>query len=140
MMKVMRRMTVLAAVAVAAIDAASANAAERKVQFSTPSGNIVCVYVRDNIACAVLSEPIPSSRRATVHVYRIVHATPSYSDDYARHDYVHWPAQGLFRELGYGRALRLNPSIVCVSRRIGLRCTARSGHGFFLSRKRQQVF
>lgn len=43
------------------------------------------------------------------------------------------------RVLRYGARRRLGP-FTCTSRRVGLRCTSRSGHGFFLSRRRQRLF
>jgi hypothetical protein len=44
-----------------------------------------------------------------------------------------------YRVLRYGRTWRRG-GITCRSRESGLRCTNRSGHGFFLSRARQYTF
>ncbi len=41
--------------------------------------------------------------------------------------------------LAYGATLRIE-GFTCLSRRIGLRCTSRAGHGFFLSRQHWRVF
>ncbi|HEY3018307.1 MAG TPA: DUF6636 domain-containing protein [Gaiellaceae bacterium] len=41
--------------------------------------------------------------------------------------------------LAYGATLRIE-GFTCLSRRAGLRCTNRAGHGFFLSRQRWRVF
>jgi hypothetical protein len=41
--------------------------------------------------------------------------------------------------LRYGRTWRWH-GIRCTSRRAGLTCTNRNGHGFFLSRERQRLF
>jgi hypothetical protein len=41
--------------------------------------------------------------------------------------------------LRYGRTWRW-PGFTCTSRRAGLTCRNRSGHGFFLSRSRQRLF
>jgi hypothetical protein len=41
--------------------------------------------------------------------------------------------------LRYGRTWRWR-GIACTSRRAGLTCRNRSGHGFFLSRARQRIF
>ena len=41
--------------------------------------------------------------------------------------------------LRYGRRWRWH-GIVCASRRNGLTCSNRSGHGWFLSRERQRIF
>jgi hypothetical protein len=43
------------------------------------------------------------------------------------------------RVLRYGSTWR-RAGFTCVSRRTGLRCANRSGHGFFLSRARSQLF
>jgi hypothetical protein len=41
--------------------------------------------------------------------------------------------------LAYGAKLRIL-GFTCLSRRDGLRCTNRAGHGFFLSRQRWRTF
>lgn len=44
------------------------------------------------------------------------------------------------RILRYGRSIRVNAGITCTSRRAGLTCRNRAGHGFFLSRERIRLF
>ena len=41
--------------------------------------------------------------------------------------------------LAYGATLRIE-GFTCVSQRVGLRCTNRARHGFFLARERWRVF
>ena len=40
---------------------------------------------------------------------------------------------------GYGQSAQFGP-ITCQSERTGLTCRNQSGHGFFLSRRRQELF
>jgi hypothetical protein len=49
-------------------------------------------------------------------------------------------ALGSRRILRYGRTQRFGRRISCTSRRVGLTCRNRDGHGFFLSRDRIRLF
>jgi hypothetical protein len=46
---------------------------------------------------------------------------------------------GAGRVLRYGRSIHMG-AMTCSSRRSGMRCRARSGHGFFLSRQAYRLF
>jgi hypothetical protein len=55
-------------------------------------------------------------------------------------DYARWTPARRYNVLSYGQSVRVR-SILCMSGRVGLLCVnLRTGHGFFLSRKRQTVF
>jgi hypothetical protein len=132
-------LSVAAAIVALGIPAVAHGASPYK--FQTPSRNIQCAYARNNVSCVVLSERMPPIYRGWRHVYTIVHATPSFWDDYVIDDYVQsWNGRGTFHVLAYGRTIRLNRSIGCMSRMSGLTCRARSGHGFLLSRERRRTF
>ena len=47
---------------------------------------------------------------------------------------------GSRRVLAYGKSVKLGRRITCTSRRSGLTCRNRDGHGFFLSRQRVRLF
>jgi Family of unknown function (DUF6636) len=115
--------------------------------FQTPSRNIGCVYLakagygeRPYLRCDIGGglrprPPRPKScdldwgygysMRATGK------AAPFCAGDTARN-----PGAPV---VAYGRTWRKGP-FTCVSRRIGLRCTNRSKHGFFLSRQHSYTF
>jgi len=124
---------------------AAASAAFRIVHFRTPSGNIQCGYVSgggfpDELRCEILSgvrplPPKPSSCKFDWGGgYRL---TPTGG---ARvlcvSDTIRAPKPPV---LAYGRTWS-GGAFKCLSQSIGLRCSNRSGHGFFLSRERSYAF
>jgi Family of unknown function (DUF6636) len=99
--------------------------------FQTPSGNIVCNSDDESmaLACAVLSESTEKGQR----IWTLGRTSRS------RVAYV-WGNIGTdVRVLEYGRTWR-GDALTCTSRRTGLMCRNRVGHGFFLSRERQRIF
>jgi hypothetical protein len=110
------------------------------LQFRTPSGNIGCVYASDfghrvSLRCDIRSglKPRPAKPRSCEldwgdsyemgvrgRVYVTCHGDTAID-----------PRSHVLR---YGTTWR-KPGFVCTSKRVGLRCRNRSGHGFFLSRR-----
>ena len=149
----MLRMLALVFVA-AALAAPGPSPATREARsigyFKTPSGNIVCGHSvaasarETSVECGIRSglKPAPpntctdldySGKR--VGLTALGRAVPVVcAGD---------PGPFLFasraRVLAYGRTWR-GGGIVCTSRRIGLTCRNRRGHGFFLSRARWRSF
>jgi hypothetical protein len=141
----MRRLVVGAVVAIAGCALPAGASAQTSLRFfQTPSHNIGCAY-----------SAAPGSRPFLRCDLRVVER-PAPRPPSCRLDYG--SAFGLARSgrarrlcvgdtvlkrdakvLRYGAARRDGP-FRCVSRVRGLRCTARSGHGFFLSRRRQRLF
>lgn len=101
--------------------------------FRTPSGNIRCATDASSVSCIVLSEKIPPSRAGTRHFYILTGR--DVIDDYAG-----WIHARRYKVLAYGQSVRVR-SILCMAGRSGLLCVnLQAGHGFFLSRQRQNVF
>ena len=141
----------VAALVVAAGAALGATAsAARNGTFKTPSGNIVCGYVvaasaRDTfVECGIKSGLRPAPRNtctdldysgkrvgltATGRAVPVVCAGDPGPFLFAARAHV----------LAYGRTWR-GGGITCTSRRTGLTCRNRGGHGFFLSRERWRKF
>jgi hypothetical protein len=123
---------------------ASGIAAAAFVQFRTPSGNIGCAFssipARGSLRCDILSglKPRPPKPRGCRLDWgfgyslgptgraRLVCAGDTAVDRRAK-------------ALRYGQTWSRG-SLACTSRLAGLRCTNRSGHGFFLSRLRSYRF
>jgi hypothetical protein len=122
--------------------------AESTSSFQTPSKNIGCIYVgafaatdKPYLRCDIGGglHPLPPRPKGCDldwgYGYGMVGATgrakPFCAGDTARD-----PRAPV---LQYGRTWRKGP-FTCVSRAIGLRCTNRAGHGFFLSRQRSYTF
>ena len=115
------------------------------VAFRTPSGNIGCVYSsglgsKPNLRCDIRSRLKPRPRKPTG-------CTLDWGDSYelgvagratvtCHGDTAILPSARVFR---YGKRRSFH-GIVCRSRRVGLRCRNRSGHGFFLSRQHSYRF
>jgi hypothetical protein len=118
--------TAAAALIALALVAAAPAAAK---SFHTPSGNIACLYSKSGgpgpfLRCDVHSLNDTAFRLDRTHRGKRVRVTDAVPAGHT---------------LAYGRALRLGP-FRCRSRRTGLTCRSRAGHGFFLSRARQRVF
>ena len=117
-------------------------ASARFVFLQTPSHNIGCAYSSSpaNLRCDILSGLKPAPRKppgcqndwtfgyqvdATGRARKVCAGDSVYS---AR-----------ARVIRYGTTWRSGP-FTCKSRRLGLRCRNRSGHGFFLSRQHSYRF
>lgn len=117
---------VLTTATLAATGAATAQTADAASYLQTPTGNIVCrtasLHYGPNLSCDVKSAGV------------------SYNVDRYGRAWV-----GRYRGFGYGRVATYgwryrSLGFTCVSRTSGLRCTAPSGHGFFLSREDRYRF
>jgi hypothetical protein len=102
--------------------------------FQTPSRNIVCgtgqsAFGGYAVTCTVFSE---ANRRG-----QKIWALRSRGRASVFFSMSNAPVQ--VRVLRYGRTYH-GYGIRCTSRKLGLTCTNRSRHGFFLSRQRQRVF
>jgi hypothetical protein len=130
------------------LGAGSASAAGGTSFFQMPSKNIGCVYLAPDTAtekpylrCDIGGglRPLPPRPRNCDldwgYGYQMSgpagRAKPFCAGDTARD-----PRAPV---LAYGRTWRRGP-FRCLSRTIGLRCTNRAGHGFFLSRQRSYTF
>ena len=131
------RLVGLAVVMLALVGSAAAGSVV--IQFRTPSGNIGCAYASGfggapSLRCDILSglKPRPAQpprcdldwgdsyeMRTTGRPYLTCHGDTAID-----------PRS---RVLRYGRSWSRS-GFTCLSRISGLRCTNRSGHGFFLSR------
>ena len=109
--------------------------------FRSPSGNIVCIQNEVAVDCELRSTtngrpPRPSSCRFDYgYRYRIYPGLPR-GRRLCTSDAL--DGTGL-RVLAYGRSWT-RAGITCDSRRSGVTCRNRQGHGFFLSKARQRVF
>ena len=114
--------------------------------FRTPSGNIGCVYasafqgIPASVRCDIRSglKPKPAKPRNchldwgdSYELPKTGRALVTCHGDTALDP--HAPV------LAYGKAWQRN-GLMCTSRATGLRCTNKSGHGFFLSRQRSYRF
>jgi hypothetical protein len=107
--------------------------------FRTPSKNIACGYLTAPafLRCDVLSglKPRPA-RRCELDWTGISMAPTGRATPTCAGDTVYQRGAPI---LAYGRTWRRG-GFTCVSRRTGLRCTNRSGHGFVLARDRWRLF
>jgi len=114
-------------------------AASVVVGFQTPSGNIHCLYSSQPayLRCDIRSglRPAPRGRCQLdwtgLELGPRGRGRPSCAGDTV--------VDRRRRTLAYGRRFERG-GFACVSRRIGLRCTNRAGHGFFLSRQSWRAF
>ena len=111
--------------------------------FKTPSGNIGCGYfgafqgLPASLRCDIRSGLKPKPRRSCDLDWTGLSVGPTgRARAVCAGDTAYDP---VFRALAYGRSWSRG-GITCLSRRIGLRCTNRSGHGFFLARERWRLF
>ena len=130
---------VIAIVAVVAVSAALGSAQAAKYgSFKTPSGNIVCGYGSGSIGCGIATGLKPAPKNTCTDLdysgkRMSVHTSGRAVLDLCAGD----PGPFLFTKtapvLAYGSSWR-GDGITCASRRAGLTCKNRSGHGFFMSR------
>ena len=123
----MRRSLVLAAFAV--LGAIAVPAVAKDVVFQTPSKKIACRIYDEGTGLVIRCDLFFLNDRAvrmTRHGRaRLIHVTDTIGDPKA-------PV------LHYGKTRRVGP-FTCTSRRSGLSCHNRSGHGFTVSREHQSV-
>jgi hypothetical protein len=120
-----------AALLVLAGSLAGAPAASAASFFQTPSGNIACQAAGGRVMCGVLS----SRHGDSIPAYWVRRTGLAH-----RSEIVGDPATDV-PVLRYGRSKHLlRGGVVCTSRKTGLTCRNRSGHGFFLSRESQRRF
>jgi hypothetical protein len=122
---------------------AAAPAKDTLISFQTPSHGIACVYGvfdgKAGLRCDVanVADP-PKKPKACELDYGSAFGLDATGK--ARRlcagDTVLDPKA---KVLAYGRTRHLGP-FTCTSRRTGLRCTTHAGHGFALSRTRQDLF
>lgn len=101
--------------------------------FKTPSGNILCQQVNSKrwVECSVAS----SRHGSSLTVYYVRRAGGARTFRSGGNPAFEVPT------LRYGRRKHLlNGGVVCTSRKSGLTCRNRSGHGFVLSAERQRRF
>jgi hypothetical protein len=134
----------LAVAAVLALAGPAGAAKSVFTQFRSPSGNIGCFYAKggggpEMIRCDVRDlARIPARPRSCKldwgHAFALGRhgkATRVCAGDTALDPGA--------RVLAYGKTRRLG-AFRCISRASGMRCVARSGHGFSLSREAQKLF
>ena len=132
-------------VSVAALMLAGSAAADLAIPFRTPSGNIGCYYVSNRnlsgtLRCDIRSglKPAPAKPKS---------CTLDWGDSYelSQTGRARLTCHGdtaidpTSRVLEYGTRWSRG-GFTCTSRKAGLRCSNRSGHGFFLSRSRSYRF
>jgi hypothetical protein len=99
--------------------------------FRIPSGNIVCESGHPGVGCRVIS----ASRHGVPCFWTM--ANRGLARKICKEADLELPGRVIV--LRYGRTMAWS-GIRCTSRCRGLTCRNLSGHGFFLSRKRQRVF
>ena len=123
----MRRLPLV--LALAALLALAVPAVAKDVVFKMPSKKIVCrVYDEGQglaIRCDLFFLNDRAVRMTRTGKARLIHVTDTIGDPHA-------PV------LAYGTTKRAGP-FTCTSRRTGLSCHNRNGHGFTVSRERQSV-
>ena len=126
----------------AALALAGTAAADLAIPFRTPSGNIGCYYtsnrdLRASLRCDIRSglKPTPHGKCELDWTGLAIRPTRRPSPTCAG-DTALLPNAPILR---YGRTWRRG-GIVCRSRRTGLRCSNRSGHGFTLARQAWRIF
>lgn len=137
----------LAGVALVLAAGATSASASTSNSFQTPSRNIGCIYVapfastdRPYLRCDIGGglHPLPPRPKSCDldwgYGYALFNTGPA--KPFCAGDTAHDPKAPI---LQYGRSWRKRP-FTCTSRAIGLRCTNRSGHGFFLSRQHSYTF
>jgi hypothetical protein len=134
------RAIVLALAAVLLL-AAPAPAAQTLRFFHSPSRNIDCVLTSDSARCdlrahAFTAPPRPRSCDLEWGSVLAVSKTSRRGGFGCVGDTARDPKS---RALAYGRSVRVG-SMRCVSRRDGMRCDNRRGHGFLASRAAYRLF
>ena len=141
----MRRIAPILVLAASAYVTVTPSAGAAVLQFRTPSGNIGCVYATGfgkgaSLRCDIRSGLKPKPARPR-------NCDLDWGDSYelglTRRAYVTCHGDTAIdpraHALRYGSTWKKS-GFVCTSKRAGLRCRNRSGHGFFLSRQRSYRF
>jgi hypothetical protein len=136
------RLLLVAVAAGLAIPSASATTA-KIVHFRTPSKNIACAYSpaefghAATLRCDILSglKPQPQ-KRCELDWVGAVMTRRGKAHPLCAGDTVHDKRAPILR---YGQTWK-HRGFGCRSRRIGLKCRNRAGHGFFLSRQRWRTW
>jgi len=130
----------LVALAATGFTATPAGAAPALEFFRTPSGRIGCLFAERALRCDVLgatNRPPPRPKTCRLdwgHAFEL--RARGRARLVCHGDTVVNPSA---RVLAYGRIWRRG-GIACTSRRTGLTCSNRQGHGWVLSRARQRRF
>ena len=123
----MRRLSF--AIVVAALLALAVPAVAKDTVFQTPSKKIACRIFDEGTGLVIRCDLFFLNDRAvrmTRHGRaRLIHVTDTIGDPKAQ-------------VLAYGKTKRVGP-FTCTSRRTGLTCHNRNGHGFTVSRERRSV-
>lgn len=134
-------------IAAVATSASVAAGSSGTIAFRTPSGNIGCVWSAAfsgepaQLRCDIksrLRHPKPAKPRGCkVDWGDSLYMTPNGRAKLTCHgDTAIIPTA---KKLAYGKTWR-HGGFVCTSRKVGLRCHNRAGHGFFLSRQHWSRF
>ena len=118
----------------------SGAAAAVGIDFVTPSRNIGCVGDSTFVRCDISQTRVKPPPKPRSCAFDWGNAFQLRQRGRARRMCVSDSALGSRRILRYGRTQRFGRSITCWSRRTGLTCRNRDGHGFFLSRARIRLF
>jgi hypothetical protein len=134
----------VAAVSALALAGAALAAAPKNGSFKTPSGNIVCGYAGSLIECGIKSGLRPAPKNTCTDIdysgKRVsLSATGRARPVVCAGDPGPFLVAKTAPVLGYGKTWR-GRGIACTSRRAGLTCKNRKGHGFFLSRAHWRSF
>jgi hypothetical protein len=117
------------ALALAALLVLAVPAAAKDTVFQTPSKKIACRIYDEGaglvIRCDLYFLNDRAVRMTRTGKARLIHVTDAIGDPKAS-------------VLAYGKTKRVGP-FTCTSRRTGLSCHNRNGHGFTVSRERQSV-
>lgn len=139
----MARLASVCLISVIALVAAPTAAQAKYVDFRMPSGNIGCGYVDDPrhyLRCDILESSDKPRGKPSECDLDYGHAYAMNRRGRARTlcagDTVVNPNAPVLR---YGKTKRIG-GFTCKSKRSGLRCKNRSGHGWFLSRARIDLF
>lgn len=145
MARMNRRLVLALVLATAGLMVWSASAVAL-TRFATPSRKIGCIGDRTEMRCDIRETsatppPKPRSCRFDWGTAYVITPTAGKGRGLCASDTA-LPSPGeRIRILQYGQKIRLgNGAIVCASRRTGLTCVNRAGHGFRLSRSVIRLF
>jgi hypothetical protein len=110
------------------------------VDFTTPSRNIGCAGDATFVRCDIRQTRVKPPPKPRSCKFDWGNAFELRQRGRARRLCHSDTVLGSRRVLAYGRSTRLGRRITCTSRRSGLTCRNRDGHGFFLSRARIRLF
>jgi len=132
-----RRIVVFLAFAILAVPGSSAALG---ITFSTPSRNIGCVGDSTFVRCDISQTTVKPPPKPRTCKFDWGNAFEVRGRGRARRLCVSDSALGSRRILRYGQTQKIGARITCTSRKAGLTCRNRDGHGFFLSRARIRLF